>query len=381
MIVDFDADTTELLLNPRLAPAERDALTALAGRVRTPPAHVWFATSGSEGAPKLVALAKAALLASAEAVNAHVDASASDVWIHALPLVHVAGVGILARAHVSGARVVGTHDTDGMPPRWEPHAFRDAVARAGGTLTALVPTQVHDIVARELRAPASLRAVIVGGDALGDAAYRDARALGWPLLPSYGATETASQVATAPLDSLATERIAVPMLAPLPHARLRDDGGRIAIRATSLLTGYAIDGTDGAALVDPTVDGWWVSADRGRVTADGVRVDGRSDDVVKCRGETVSLAALDARATAAAATIGADAAFVAEPDARDGHRLCLAVACADRDTADRVRARVDADAAPWERTARVVTVDAIPRSALGKVRRAALRAAIESATS
>ena len=45
--------------------------------------------------------------------------------------------------------------------------------------------------------------------------YREARALGWPCLPSYGLTETASQVATAPLESLAG------LHCPAGYARIR----------------------------------------------------------------------------------------------------------------------------------------------------------------
>ncbi len=373
MIVDFDSDATELLLNPRLAADARDALVALARDVPTPPAHVWFATSGSAGAPKLVALAKRALLASAEAANRHLEANARDVWVHALPLVHVAGIGILARARLSGARVVGAHDADGMPPRWDPAAFRDTIDRAGGTLTAIVPTQLHDLLARKLPAPASLRAVIVGGGAIAPESYRAGRALGWPLLPSYGATETGSQVATASLASLASSDDEPPALTPLPHATVRTDGGRIAVRATSLLTGYASTANDAPRLIDPKVDGWWISADRGRATDAGLRVDGREDDVVKCRGEAVSLTDLEARLTALAAAHGVDAALLAEPDARDQHRICLVVAGTISDAARQLRAHFDADAAPWERIARIVAVDAIPRSPLGKVRRAALR--------
>ena len=40
-----------------------------------------------------------------------------------------------------------------------------------------------------------------GGGAVSDELYRDARALGWRVLPSYGMTECCSQVATALSDS------------------------------------------------------------------------------------------------------------------------------------------------------------------------------------
>ena len=164
-------------------------------------AHVWVATSGTSsdapGRVRWVALSKQAFLASAGAVNAHLAATASDVWAHALPLFHVGGLGILARAHLSGARVVAA-----VRGRWEPSAFRDAAEGAGATLAALVPSQVHDLVQARLDSPSSLRAVVVGGARLEPSLYRAARERGWPCLPSYGLTETCSQVATASLESL-----------------------------------------------------------------------------------------------------------------------------------------------------------------------------------
>src|SRR5207253_1068669 len=70
------------------------------------------------------------------------------------------------------------------------------------TLTSLVPTQVFDLVSANLTAPKNLRAAVIGGGALDPSLYLKARELGWALLPSYGLTECASQVATASLDSL-----------------------------------------------------------------------------------------------------------------------------------------------------------------------------------
>src|SRR5947209_7140162 len=96
--------------------------------------HVFVATSGTTGDVKLVALSKDAILASAAAVNVRLGAGRDDVWCCVLPTFHVGGLGIHARAYLSGARVVTM--------RWDPQAF----VRAGSTLASLVPAQVHDLV-------------------------------------------------------------------------------------------------------------------------------------------------------------------------------------------------------------------------------------------
>src|SRR5207248_10782092 len=133
--VDFESSDSHLLLNPRMPAEERARLEAL---VPPLPAHVFVATSGTTGAIKLVALSKQAIPASAAAVNERLAASANDVWCRVLPYFHVGGLGIHARAHLSGARVLE------MP--WDAHAF----AAAEATLASLVPAQVHDLVSASL---------------------------------------------------------------------------------------------------------------------------------------------------------------------------------------------------------------------------------------
>ncbi|HEU5163432.1 MAG TPA: AMP-binding protein, partial [Thermoanaerobaculia bacterium] len=193
-MIDFESEATELLLNPRLPGDEKERLTRIVRDLPPLAAHVWVTTSGSSGALKLVALSKKAILASAAAANRHLEARRRDVWLSPLPDFHVGGIGIRARAALTTSAVVKLD-------RWSVQAFADLAEEEDVTLTALVPAQVADLVATGAQAPRALRAIVVGGGALEPRLYRDARKLGWPLLPSYGLTEACSQVATAPLAS------------------------------------------------------------------------------------------------------------------------------------------------------------------------------------
>ena len=67
--------------------------------------EVVFQSSGSTAKPKLLCHTRAGLLASAEAVNQHLHAKSSDVWLCPLPVYHVGGFGIFARACCSGSEV------------------------------------------------------------------------------------------------------------------------------------------------------------------------------------------------------------------------------------------------------------------------------------
>ncbi|HEX6085416.1 MAG TPA: AMP-binding protein, partial [Thermoanaerobaculia bacterium] len=113
MDIDWLSDESHVLLNPRMPAAERERLQSFVTEL---PGHLWLATSGTTGSLKLTALSKRAMLASAAAVNRHLQSTASDVWLCVLPSFHVGGLGIYARAFLSGARVV-TEWRTGNPAR------------------------------------------------------------------------------------------------------------------------------------------------------------------------------------------------------------------------------------------------------------------------
>jgi o-succinylbenzoate---CoA ligase len=382
--VDWEGRATTVLANPEWIERHAGGLAGVRRRLPALEAHIWVATSGttgdSPGRVRWIALSKDAFLASAAAVNRHLEVTAADVWAHALPVFHVGGLGILARARLSGAHVVPA-----VSERWNPSEFHRVVARSGATLTALVPSQLHDLVTAGLASPRSLRAIVVGGARLEPALYEAARARGWPCLPSYGLTETCSQVATAALSSLGLPDY--PETLPLlSHAEVRSDvGGRLSIRAKSLLSCCAeVDG-DAVRVWDPKLDGWLETDDFGRVSNVSVEVFGRLSDVVKVLGEQVSLPRVEEQAwrwvdqEGLRANRGFDLGVVAVPHARLGHELVAALAAGEEVGGARRDALASSLATfcrqallPFERIRRVAWVDAIPRTPLGKCQRALL---------
>lgn len=343
VVIDWESSESHLLLNPRMPSTERQMVETWRNEL---PAHLWLTTSGTSGVLKLVALSKAAMLASAAAVNRRFASTGRDVWYSVLPPWHVGGLGIEARAYLSGASVVHA--------RWNPHEFAHDERM---TLSSLVPAHVSDLVEARLRAPRQLRAIVVGGGALREGLYDAAKALGWPVLPSYGMTESCSQVATAAAGDRAMR------LLDHVEARVEADG-RLAFRGASLLTGYAT----ASGFSDPkAADGWFVTEDLGTVEGEVLRVVGRRGSWVKIGGESVDLGRLDAILEGIA---GSAAAVVAVPDTRLGHVIWLAVESGrDRNAiAEAFSERVF----PFERPRAVRTVPRIPRSDLGKLLRTKL---------
>lgn len=241
--------------------------------------HIWLATSGRTY-QKWVALSKDAVLLSAQAVNKHLSVTSADRWGIFLPLFHVGGLSILARAHLSRSSYFI------YKRKWSAKDFLLFLNEHKITITSLVPTQVYDLVRAHLVCPPFLRAIVVGGAYMSETLYQEARSLGWPVLPSYGLTECGSQVATAPLDSLDQKKI--PVLKILSHVSLKIVLGKIFIQSRSLLTGF-IPLSESASFQDPKKDHWYCTEDKGTLIKGLLEVDNSSTDTIKILGEKVNL--------------------------------------------------------------------------------------------
>jgi O-succinylbenzoic acid--CoA ligase len=381
--IDLLSDENHVLANPRMPREQLKRLTSWVDVAASFRAHVFVLTSGtgavSPGELKLVALPKVAILASAEASNSHLSCSSDDVWLHCLPDFHVGGIGIWARSFLARGSVSVLQPTHG----WDAQQFVDAANRAGATLSSLVPAQLHDLVKLRLAAPSGIRAVLVGGGALPDATYAGARELGWPILRTYGMSETASQVATESLEDLPHRRtdsrtdsgVSYQILSHLEGSTNAE--GRLCVRGASLFSGYiSLDSMGRPHFWDPKdSDGWFATEDLADVKGRCLEIRGRTSDRLKIGGEIASLAALQKVLEAQMADLpGSDkVALLALPDERLESVVALVAEAAVREEviAELVD-RYNAAVMPFERIRRQFVVERIPRTELGKIRRAEL---------
>jgi O-succinylbenzoic acid--CoA ligase len=329
------------------------ACEALAG-------HVLFGTSGSSGAPKWLALAKTALRVSAAAVNRHLDVTRDSCWGLVLPVRHVGGFGVAARAHEAGCGFAACGG------RWHPCVYQKWLADHHVTHTSLVPTQVHDLAAAGLRAPTSLRAVVVGGGHLDAATGRAARALGWPVLASYGMTEAGSQIATQELASLAAAYEPAPLpLLPIWQAQVGDDGC-LWLAGEALFSGTLVQ-HNGSWVFEKLPSAWHRTDDRVRLEHGMLSPLGRADARVKVLGELVDPAEIERELLALADGALVPGGFIvaALPDARAGHTL-VPVFESSAAAAEAILASYNARAAGPRRLQPAVALASFPRSPLGK---------------
>ena len=282
-----------------------------------------LSTSGSHGTPRIVPLSYGNLAASVAASRRRLGTGPGDRWLATLPFHHIGGMSVLLRSLQGGGAVVLSPfgaETVSMIDRAEP------------TVASLVPTMVYRLLEQAPDALASVGTVLIGGARLTGQLLKMASSRGVSLVPTYGMTETASQIATAvPGSASPTADVVGPLLDGFSVTIRGADGpvtpgdvGVIAVEGPAVFGGY-LD-------AHPRV-GAYPTSDLGFLDREGsLGVIGRIDDVVITGGENVSLSGV-AHAIEGLAGVR-DVVVVGVPDQEWGTAICAVVEL--EESADRV---------------------------------------------
>lgn len=310
-------------------------------------------TSGTTGEPKGAELTFAGLEAIGAAFAAMLGVEPDDHALVCLPLHHVAGLAILARARASGARVT-VHGGFSL------NAVAAAPAVDGATIVSLVPTMLRRLV--DVGAPLhGFRYIIVGGAPTPPDLRARAEAMGAPVVDSYGLSETWGGVV---LDG-----------EPVPGIEVQlSTEAHVLMRGPMVMRGYrnAPDATADAF----DRDGWFDTGDIGAWSDDGLlEVIDRARDIVITGGVNVSPTAVENVLVSHSHLIDICIAGTADPEW--GERVvAFAVARdpASPPTLEELRAfGRDAGLSDPQLPRQLVLVHAIPRAPSGKPLRRQLR--------
>lgn len=349
-------------LNPALSPQRREALLQAVGGSVAEGVELFVATSGTQGEPKAVMLGGANLQAGVLASKSRLPLQAGDAWLACLPLYHIGGMAILYRCAEAGAAAV-------LHEGFDPQRVWNDLEKYRVTHISLVPAMLARLL--DVAAPpASLKVALIGGGPLSAALAERARAAGWPICPSYGMSETGSQVAT--LCDLPQGWVPGQVGSPLPGFEVEVVGederptsgiGRIRIRGAAVMAGY---GRVGLGLDQ----GWFTSGDLGRIDAQGnLTVLGRHDDMLVSGGTNVHPQPVEEVLKRCPGV--ADAALTSVEDEVWGDLLVAAVVAETDDTVLENWCRNELTGTMRPR--RFIRLSALPRNALGKLDRQALR--------
>jgi acyl-coenzyme A synthetase/AMP-(fatty) acid ligase len=321
-------------------------------------------TSGTAGEPKAVLHGQRYLPGQWLQAGAWLDARSGElVWCTAASGWSKSARNAFIAPWLRGAAAL-LHDA-----RFDPEERMKIAAREQVAVLCMSPTEYRVIAKRAEPRAARLRGLVAAGEALDPgtlATWHEATGL-W-IRDGYGQTET-GQLTGTPLD----ERVRPGSMGrPLP--------------------GVALDVADGElVLSDPATDptfflrylgeeppsGPWRTGDRVRADEEGfLYFEGRADDVIVSAGYRIG--PFEVESVLASHPAVADAAVVAAPDEERGSvvRAVVVLRSGHEPTdslARELQEHVKAETAPYKYPRIVEFAAELPRTASGKVRRAALR--------
>jgi fatty-acyl-CoA synthase len=355
-----------------------------------------FYTTGTTGNPKGVAfthrqlvlhtLACSAVYATTGGQGLGID----DVYMPLTPMFHVHAWGVPYLATMLGIKQV-------YPGRYDPDLILELRNREGVTFSHCVPAILQMMLTAAERRSADLTGwkMTIGGSALTQTLYEQARRRGMRIAAGYGMSESGPTISIArrcatsksgsSSDAAALTKAGLPM--PLVSVRIVDESmqdlpadgmtsGEMVVRAPWLTAGYTGDISASNTLWR---GGWLHTQDIATMDSDGcLTIRDRMKDVIKSGGEWVSSLALEeilenAEGVERVAVIGV-------PDPRWGERPIGIVVPREGSLPGLAALNEAIDAAigrgelsAFARLDRIEIVDSLPLTSVGKVDKKQLR--------
>jgi malonyl-CoA/methylmalonyl-CoA synthetase len=335
-------------------------------------------TSGTTGRPKGAEITHGNLVSNLEALHEAWGWTPDDVLLHVLPIFHVHGLFVaLHGALHAGATTLLMREFD---------ARRTLQMLASGQCTVFmaVPTihqRLLDVPGANQFDLSQMRLITSGSDRLPDEVFIGfQQTFGYTLLERYGMTETGMNCSNPLMGERRLGSVGLPLSGvevrvvnpendqSLPHGEI----GEVQLRGPNVFKGYWKQPKKTAESF--TADGWFRTGDLGFRDPDGyLTLCGRSKDLIISGGLNIYPPEVE-RVLAEHPSVAA----------------CAVIGCLDREWGERVTAVVvlnqgesvsDADLitfcrerlAPYKSPKSIVFKDELPRNAMGKVQKAALR--------
>ncbi|MEM8630850.1 MAG: AMP-binding protein [Pseudomonadota bacterium] len=335
-------------------------------------------SSGTTGLPKGVMLTHRNLVANVDQIAPLADIREGEVHIAFLPFFHIFGMTAQMNLFLGEGAVVVTM------PRFDLELCLDLIQTHGARQMYIVPPVALALAKHPLVDQYDLSSldILLSGAAPLDAALAEAveARLGCKMIQGYGMTEMSP---ASHFNHVHNPKIgAAGQTAPGTETRIVSaetgadcalgEEGEVWVRGPQVMKGYL--GRPDATAEAMTPDGWLRTGDLGVMDADGyLFIRDRLKELIKVKGFQVAPAELEAALIAHPAI--ADAGVVGIPDEEAGERPLAFVALASEaelSEAD-VIAHAAADLATYKHLSAVRFVDAIPKSASGKILRRVLR--------
>ena len=320
-------------------------------------------TSGTAGAPKGAIHTAWAMRANIAAAIDAQGLNAATRTLAVLPLFHVGGLCIQVLPTLAAGGRVRLH------PRFDAGAWLRDVAAWRPSTSLLVPATMRALIEHPDWASTDLSslAFVNAGSQVVPRDLIDAfHSRGVPVCQVYGATETGPVTLVLRPDEARAHAGKVGRPARGVEVQLVDD--EVWVRGENLARGYHRD-PEAAAFTG----GWFRTGDLAHCDARGLyEIVGRCSDVIISGGEKIHPAEIEQLALSDPAV--AEAAVVGVPDPQWGEVPLLALVARPgmRVDVERLRNQLAGQLARYKQPRRIVVLDTLPKTALGKVQRALL---------
>jgi len=333
-------------------------------------------TSGTTGRSKGAMLSHEALASNAETLTREWRFTASDTLIHALPLYHVHGLFVATHiALMAGASII-------LQPKFDASEVLAAFQRATSLMG--VPTFYTRLLAHpdlDENKASGMRLFVSGSAPLLAQTHADWKVrTGQAILERYGMTETGMNTSN-PYDG---ERKPGTVGLPLPDVELRilseatgepvapGDIGVIEVRGPNVCEGYWRQPQKTAEAFSD--DGWFITGDLGQFDPDGyVTIVGRGKDLIITGGLNVYPKEVEGVIDALPGVVESAVIGLPHADLGEAVTAVVAIGTATEPTPEAILGPLIDVLARFKQPRRVVFVADLPRNAMGKVQKAALR--------
>ncbi|MEM7770373.1 MAG: 2-succinylbenzoate--CoA ligase [Cyanobacteria bacterium P01_A01_bin.37] len=355
---------------PEECPSPMQPICHDAASLRSLPMSGWIMipTGGSSGQVRFVIHTWETLMASVEGFQQFFKLTSVNAYC-VLPLYHVSGLMQALRCLVSGGTLA-------IAPFKQMETSPQLICAPHHFFLSLVPTQLQ----RLMRSPnhcyllSQFRTVLLGGAPAWPELLNSVRTHRIPLAPTYGMTETASQVVTLPPDRFLAGHSSVGQ--SLPHANISirplsvlsstDDAqshsvGAITIQCASLALGYYPDHFFDSGVYCPD--------DIGFLDHEGeLHLIGRNSDKIISGGENIFPAEVEAAIRATG--LVTDVAVLGMSDRHWGEVVTAIIVPAHREVAPTaIEKQLAHRLSRYKHPKRWMTMAQLPRNAQGKLNR------------
>jgi len=335
-------------------------------------------TSGSTGRPKRVPLRHRNVAVSAQNIVGTYNLGPGDVAFVAMPLFHVHGlVASVLATLLSGGTVVA-------PQKFNPLSFWRTVRDTRSTWYSAVPTIHSMLLARagseRPQGAENLRFIRSCSAPLSpEMMYKLEGAFGAPVLEAYGMTEASHQMSSNPLPPAARKPGSVGVGTGVKISIMDEAGahlpagaaGEVVIQGPNVIDGYE---NNPEANASSFTKGWFRTGDQGILDADGyLRLVARIKELINRGGEKISPREIDEVLLSHPAI--AEAVCFGVPHPSWGEEVAAAVVLKGDVQESELISFCKERLADFKRPKKIHIVDAIPRTATGKIQRRAVAAA------